>query len=54
MLVRYVCVTQDVIQRGTGVRAVRVQYRLSEIPKSENLQNPKLLARQHEHNGVQV
>jgi hypothetical protein len=28
---------------------LQVEYPLSEIPKTENLQNPKLFARRHEH-----
>jgi hypothetical protein len=33
---------------------VQVEYPLSKISKSENLQNPKLFARRHEYNAVQM
>jgi hypothetical protein len=33
---------------------VEVEYPLSEILKSENLQNPKCFARWHEHSAVQM
>jgi hypothetical protein len=33
---------------------IHAEYPLSDIPKSENLQNLKLSARRHEHNAVQM
>jgi hypothetical protein len=41
------------LQGGKRV-PVQVEYPLSEIPKPENLQNPKLFARRHEHSAVQM
>jgi hypothetical protein len=35
-------------------RQLQVEYPLPEIPKCENLQNPRLFVRRHEHNAVQM